>query len=295
MSQEPVEGSQPEAEPSEPTDAQPEASAAEPGSMSSDAAADSTRSSGVTVPVAVPVTVALVLGLAIGLILGWVIPRPGDEASAGTDTADAALAESGEGADGATDAPEGGQAGEAAPTALDPATPQPVTGGPTGTEEVAGLLVGDSGQLVEVFEDYVCPFCARLELNAGADLRTAALSGEYRLVVHPIAFLTDDSPRAANASACVYEHDDLETWVAFHEGIYERQDPSESVGQYSTDVLLNLADEVGASAEAAACITDETFVPWVEAITEQAFARGVRGTPTLTVDGTITDVAPFVQ
>ena len=293
MSQQPVEGSQPDSAASEPTDAQPQTSAEEPVSTTVEASADSPRSSGVTVPVAVPVTVALVLGLAIGLILGWVIPRPGDEAAAGTADADTAVAEGGTGAEGGAGAD--GTAEEAAPAALDPPAPQPVTGGPTGTEEVAGLLVGESGQLIEVFEDYVCPFCARLELNAGADLREAALSGEYRLVVHPIAFLTDDSPRAANASACVYEHDDLETWVAYHEGIYERQDPSESVGQYSTEVLVDLADEVGASAEAAACITDETFVPWVEAITQQAFARGVRGTPTLTLDGTITDVAPFVQ
>ena len=289
MSQEPVEDAQPEAvRPSEPTDAQSE-------STTEERPPDSRGSSGVTVPVAIPVTVALVLGLAIGLILGWVIPRPGDEAAAGTQDGDTAVLDGGQAADGTPDAPAGGQAENVAPTALDPSTPSPVSGGPTGTEDVAGLLVGESGQLVEVFEDYVCPFCARLELNAGADLREAALSGEYRLVIHPIAFLTEDSPRAANASACVYEHDDLDVWVRFHEGLYERQDPSESVGQYSTDVLLALAEEVGASDEAAACVTDETFVPWVQAITEQAFARGVRGTPTLTVDGTITDVAPLVQ
>jgi protein-disulfide isomerase len=312
MSQEPIEGSEPEAPPSEQPTAEAEIAAseqataepdttaseqatAEPETTASEQVSASPPASGVTVPVAVPVTVALVLGLAIGLILGWVIPRPGDEAAAGNAEADTALAEGEAVTDGTADTAAGGEAENVAPTALDPAAPSPVPGGPSGTDDVAGLVVGESGPLVEVFEDYVCPFCARLELNAGADLREAALSGEYRLVVHPIAFLTEDSPRAANASACVYEHHDREVWVAFHEGVYERQDPGESVGQYSTDVLVELAEQVGAGADATTCITDETFFPWVQAITEQAFARGVRGTPTVTVDGTITDVAPLVQ
>ena len=250
---------------------------------------------GVTMPVAVPVTAALVLGLAVGLILGWVIPRPGADDDGGTVVA----ADGGGEANGDVAAGTGGDgAGTSDGTAatLSPAVPASVEGGPDGTAEVAGLLIGEQGPLVEVFEDYVCPFCARLELSAGAQLREAALSGEYRLVVHPIAFLTDDSPRAANASACVYQHESLDTWVAFHEAVYERQDPSESVGQYTNEILVEVAGEVGASSQATtSCIEGGEFEPWVAAITQQAFERGVRGTPTVAVDGTLTDVAPLVQ
>ena len=254
---------------------------------------------GVTVPVAVPVTVALVLGLAIGLILGWVIPRPG-----GSDTASAGTEAGSPGDDGA--ATRGSDDGAAAqpdePTGSDPANalvppgPLPVDGGPEGTEDYAGLVIGGGDQLVEVFEDYVCPFCARLELSSGAQLREAALDGEFTLVLHPIAFLTEDSPRAANASSCVYQHEEDDTWVAFHEVVYERQDPSEAVGQYTNEILLGMADEVGAtSEETAACIQDGDYLGWVSAITQQSFERGVRGTPTVTVDGTLTDVAPLIQ
>jgi protein-disulfide isomerase len=241
---------------------------------------------GVTVPVAVPVTVALVLGLAIGLILGWVLPRPGDSAAALDEGADAEAT------------PNPTESESQAATVLAPTAPAGLAGGPDGTEDYAGLVIGADGDgpLVEVFEDYVCPFCARLELSAGAQLREAALSGEYRLVVHPIAFLTEDSPRAANASACVYQHNDLDTWVSFHEVVYERQNPSEAVGQYTTEILLGMADEVGAGNEAtSACISDGDYTAWVAALTEQSFARGVRGTPTVAVDGTVTDVAPLVQ
>jgi protein-disulfide isomerase len=240
------------------------------------------RPGGVTMPVAVPVGVALVLGLLLGLVLGWLLPRPGSgDESASADPAPATAA--------ATPAPTGAAQ---RPTELSPSAPQPIPGGPGGTEEVAGLVLGTQGPLVELFEDYVCPFCARLEASSGARLRQGALDGEYRLVVHPIAFLTEDSPRAANASACVYANADEATWVAFHESVYASQDPTEAVGQFSTEVLLGLATTAGATApEVSACIQDGTYVEWVGALTEQAFQRGVRGTPTLAVEGRITDVS----
>ena len=281
-------GVQPAPEPPDGTTAPTETPAA---SVPPGAADTTDTKSGVTFPVAVPVTVALVLGLAIGLILGWVIPRPGD---------DDVTADTVTGSDTATPGPEADdadtQAGSGEGTALVPAFPSPVPGGPDGTEEVAGLPIGDTGPTVEVFEDYVCPFCARLELASGAELREAALAGEYRLVLHPIAFLTEDSPRAANASACVYQHEEPDTWVAFHEALYQAQDPSETVGQFSTEILLTIAEEVGATSEpTSSCIQDGTYTAWVAAITQQSFERGVRGTPTLTVDGVRTDAAPLVQ
>jgi protein-disulfide isomerase len=277
-------------------EAEPEGEAEPEAKAEQEAVAGSGQPSGrgVTMPVVVPVTVALVLGLAIGLIAGWLLPRPGTDSAAADQPVATDQAVTPDQL--ATDPAEGGDSPAAASTVLNPATPTGVDGGPDGTEEYAGLVVGTEGPLVELFEDYVCPFCARLELNSGAQLRERALAGEFRLVMHPIAFLTEDSPRAANASACVYQHEDAETWVAFHEGIYERQDPSEATGQFANEILLALADEVGATSEAtSSCISGGSYNPWVAAITEQAFSRGVSGTPTLAVDGTKTDLAPLVQ
>jgi len=239
------------------------------------------RRPGVSVPVGLLVAGSLVVGLLLGLVLGWLLPRPGQgESMAAPDSA----------------APSATAAAPQEPTELDPATPQPIAGGPAGTDEVAGLVLGTEGPLVELFEDYVCPFCARLEASAGQRLRQGALDGEYRLVLHPIAFLTEDSPRAANASACVYANADQATWISFHEKVYAAQDPRETAGQFSAEVLLGLAQEAGAaSPEVTACIEQGTYQAWVGALTEQAFARGVRGTPTLTVDGRITEVSTLAQ
>jgi protein-disulfide isomerase len=237
------------------------------------------QAAGASTPTPVlPVVLALLLGLALGLIGGWLIPRPG--------STPAPVAAAPAPAPTTTAAPS-------APARLDPPAPQPLPGGPDGTEQTAGLVVGESGPLLEVFEDYVCPFCARFEATTGRQLREAAQAGQYRLVVHPIAFLTEDSPRAANASACVYQHADVATWIAFHEGLYAQQDPSERVGQFDTPVLLRLADETGAGSPAVTrCIEQGTYEQWVGALTQQAFDRGVRGTPTIALDGTLTEVPP---
>jgi protein-disulfide isomerase len=233
----------------------------------------------------------LLVGLVAGLGLGWLLPSPFAEPSASAAPAPSATAP----APSVAPSPSGSPA-TSTPTALSPATPTPVPGGPDGTEELGGFLIGTEGALVELFEDYVCPFCARLETASGEQLRQGALDGEYRLLLHPMAFLTEDSPRAANASACVYQHTDEDTWFAFHSALYARQDPSEQVGQFANAVLLGIAAEVGADSPAVQrCVEDGTYLEWVAALTQQAFQRGVRGTPTVTLDGGFVDTTPLLQ
>lgn len=157
------------------------------------------------------------------------------------------------------------------------------------------MVVGTEGALVELFEDYVCPFCARLEAASGEELRQGALDGEYRLVYHPMAFLTEDSPRAANASACVWQHTDQATWFEFHSALYREQDPSERIGQFENRVLLGLAEDVGAGEPSVRrCVEGGTYLEWVSALTQQAFQRGVRGTPAVTLDGGFVDTRPLL-
>jgi protein-disulfide isomerase len=260
-------------EPQPALDVEPTQQGLPPAAYPTGRAPESARSGSTPV---LPVVLALLLGLAVGLIAGWLIPRPG------APTPPVAAAP-----------PATATASPSASARLDPPAPQPIAGGPEGTEQSAGLVVGETGPLLELFEDYVCPFCARFEATTGRQLREAAQSGQYRLVVHPIAFLTEDSPRAANASACVYQHADTDTWIAFHEGLYAQQDPSERVGQFDTPVLLGLAEDVGAGTPAVTrCIEQGTYEQWVGALTQQAFDRGVRGTPTLALDGTLTEVPP---
>jgi len=60
------------------------------------------------------------------------------------------------------------------------------------------------------------------------------------------------------------------------------QDPA---SRFDTASLLALASGAGANDEALACIETGTFIPFVSATTQGAFARGVTGTPTVLVNG----------
>ena len=50
--------------------------------------------------------------------------------------------------------------------------------------------------------------------------------------------------------------------------------------------LADFATQAGASADVAASISREIYTPWVEQATQQAFASGVKQTPTVQINGT---------
>src|SRR6266540_350051 len=86
------------------------------------------------------------------------------------------------------------------------------TGGDTGEYAVAaadtyGLGLGDPSAKVkvEIFEDFLCPYCNEYE-HAGRDqLRQDVADGKAYVVYRPIAFLNEYSVRALNAFAVVLE------------------------------------------------------------------------------------------
>ena len=75
------------------------------------------------------------------------------------------------------------------------------------TPEGDGIAVGDGPVRVDLYIDFLCPFCKRFELSAADTL--AALISEHRatVVYHPMNFLdeastTRYSTRASAASGC---------------------------------------------------------------------------------------------
>ena len=199
----------------------------------------------------------------------------------------------------------------AAPSAASTAAPQPtgvpqlstataLTGVelPAGADETGAIVVGDPNAttVVETYIDYQCPYCQRWEAMFGSALMQRALEPGSGLLVkqHNLAFLGETSPdltpagasaRAASAAACVVDHDGPAVFAAFSRALFEKADPTEPPGQFTEAVLTELATAAGASADATACIADETYVPFVAATTKAGFARGVTGTPTVVVDG----------
>lgn len=168
---------------------------------------------------------------------------------------------------------------------------------PAGADASGALLIGnpDAEQVVELFVDFQCPYCQRWEQEFGEAVAAQALKdgSDLLLRLYPLAFLKETdvlaspgaSARASNAAACLADSEDASVLTAFTKAVYASADPSEPDGQFPTEQLVAFAQQSGAGEQAVTCIQEQTFLPFVQAVTKASFARGVGGTPTLIVNG----------
>jgi protein-disulfide isomerase len=79
---------------------------------------------------------------------------------------------------------------------------------PAGTaEDGDGIVIGGGPAVVDIYIDFLCPFCRQFEESSGAALEAIAAAASSSLVYHPLGFLdrlssTRFSSRAAAASGC---------------------------------------------------------------------------------------------
>ena len=132
---------------------------------------------------------------------------------------------------------------------------------------------------VQLYEDFHCPHCAEFEEEFGPTLTAAQNAGTVRIELYPMAFIDQGSSAAANAMACATE-------AGFGQRYYLGLFANHTL-QWSDSQLLDLAGTVGGSdAEPfGSCVEDDARAGWVTAINTAADANGVKGTPTLFVDG----------
>ncbi len=153
-----------------------------------------------------------------------------------------------------------------------------------------GVTIGpaDAPHDIVVYEDFLCPFCAALEEESRDDLTRLADEGRVTVEYRPYNLLSrfgDYSARATNAFAVVLEESGPEVAKTFHDLLFENQPPEG--GPFPSDAeLVDLAVEAGADEEAVAeGIESGARSDWVEAATRAAQDAGVRGTPTVLLDG----------
>lgn len=158
-----------------------------------------------------------------------------------------------------------------------------------------GFVVGnaDADTTITVYEDLQCPACKAFETASGDKLTELAESGDVSVEYRIISFLdspaTDDySSRAANASACVMEQG-TDTWAAFHKAMYEKQSPESGPGLTDEEILAIAVDAGADEAETKSCIADGTYDDWVAQVTDESGDDGVSSTPTVMVDGEVTE------
>jgi len=175
-------------------------------------------------------------------------------------------------------------------SSLSALTPAGAVAGPAAGIVASGAPVKAGAPVVDLYEDFQCPICARFEEAFGAQLADLAAAGQVKLVVHTLSFLdtnlhNDSSTRAAVAAGCAA---DAGKFAAYHSAVFVGQPTTEGVG-YTDAALAGFASTAGITGPALttwrACVSSARYAGFVAAVQTAAEKAGVFGTPTLKVNG----------
>jgi protein-disulfide isomerase len=158
---------------------------------------------------------------------------------------------------------------------------------PVPTEQREGLLN------IVTYVDFTCPICKQFEDAYSASIQQLVADGGATLEVHPIAILDHQftgrevSTRANNVGACVANYAP-DSFLDVMSAMYANQVQEGTAGM-NNSALVDVVKGAGLDdTDVNACITGESFTPWVGASTSRS---GVRGTPTVVINGTTWDSA----
>ncbi|MGR8009162.1 DsbA family protein [Streptomyces hypolithicus] len=170
--------------------------------------------------------------------------------------------------------------------------PMPV---PDHTTGAGGLVVpygpAHDVPVLAVYEDPRCPYCADMERTAGPTVRALADDGRLSIDYHFAAFLDcmlgGRGSKLALAALGAAVNEGQAEFKALHEALYANQ-PAESDDAYGdTANLLAVARTVpGLTSDAfRQAVVDGTYLPWATAVADSFGSSGVRGTPSLRLNG----------
>jgi protein-disulfide isomerase len=162
------------------------------------------------------------------------------------------------------------------------------------TDKGDGILIGNGRVRVDVFIDFLCPYCRQFELAAEPALAGLVADGQISLAYHPMNFLdeastTGYSTRAAAASGCAA---DGGRFTEYAHALFLNQPPEGGAGLSDAE-LADIGRGLGLDGPAfAACLSDAPYRDWPAYVTARAVALGVEATPTVLVAGTAVPAEP---
>jgi protein-disulfide isomerase len=154
------------------------------------------------------------------------------------------------------------------------------------------VVAGDAKApvIVDVYQDYMCPYCGEFDRANAADLSALVASGQAQIRLHAMNFLDDASQgtkystRAANALVTVFKAEPDKV-LAFNTALYADQ-PAENTPGLTDAQIAERAKAAGVSDATIATFTQLSNADFVTSTTKAAFADGIESTPTILINGT---------
>ena len=179
---------------------------------------------------------------------------------------------------------------------------------PTGvTSDTYGVKVGsawtatgsDKIPVLQIWEDFQCPACARFEEASGTALQGLIDAGKVRVEYRPTIFLDknlmssntaagnpNSSKRATMGFGCAVDANSAEK---YHAGVFAAQPADEGAG-FPNETLISIAESSGVTGDALTtftdCLTSEKYAGWVAKSFEAFNSEGVTSTPFGLINGT---------
>lgn len=164
---------------------------------------------------------------------------------------------------------------------------------PVGQEGVVGQDLDESRVRLDVYFDFLCPYCNLFEQTQGQTLEELRSEGKVDVYYHPLNFLdrlsqgTQYSTRSASAAALVAQ-EDPDAFLDFMELMFQNQ-PAENTSGLSDEQIVEIAKQAGVAEDVAERIPDHEYATWVRQATEKASQDGVGFTPQLAINGELQD------
>ncbi len=141
----------------------------------------------------------------------------------------------------------------------------------------------DAKVTVIEFADFQCPFCGEWQKTIYPKLKSDYIdTGKVKFVYWDLAFLGDESIKAAEAAICAKDQDKF--WE-FHDRLFAGQ-YGENQGAFSDVNLKKIAAELGLETKIFnKCFDEGLYKSLVEDSNNMAQTYGVNSTPTVFVNG----------
>ncbi|MGW6689552.1 thioredoxin domain-containing protein [Streptomyces sp. NPDC054961] len=152
----------------------------------------------------------------------------------------------------------------------------------------------DAKNVLSIWIDPRCPYCAGVEIGLGKTIKEQADAGTYRVEYHFATFLDQalgggkGSKRAVNALGAAV-NESPEKFMEYLQVLYTNHPEKETDDKYgSTATLLEFADQVPGLRTPAfdEAVRELTYMPWVEKVGQAFSDQNMRGTPDVSVNGT---------